>query len=43
VNNDPQADSAAYEPPLLTTIGSVLELTLIETDDAIGSGRSKPV
>jgi len=41
VNRPEGTAEAAYEPPLLTTIGSVAELTLIETM-AVGPG-SKPV
>ena len=36
-----QTAEVAYEPPLLTTIGSVAELTLIETTSA-GPDGSKP-
>ena len=32
-----------YEPPLLTTIGSIAELTLVETTSSAVTGPSKPV
>jgi len=35
--------AASYEPPLLTTIGSVLEVTLTETDVGTSGRLSKGI